>query len=541
MRVEVFPSQELVRRGHLFQALRDLFSIDFVGCDDLGAETSCSATLLFGVTSQQAAQLAPKGLPCLAFLDDASILPLRAEDDVSLSPTVALVPSFRGRVLPDKSLVSACRLRPQVGDVILAMKSDEVLWLRRRQGTSSIDLVATQAPNLAEDGHLFEFFQKDNWARLLPLLHFLREVTDWKLPPLRACFMFDDPNLHWKSYGYVNYAKLAKHAEAHNYHVSFATVPLDGWRAHSGAVSLFREHKRWLSLLVHGNNHTFRELGQVYTDLNRRGLAAQALSRIKHLERISGLDVPRVMAPPHGACLHETATALLQTGFEAACISRGSIMAFNPGAIWPATVGLNVAEFLGDGLPVLPRFRMRRDCLRDIMFAAFLGQAIIPVGHHGDISDGLDLLQGLAEIINSLGDVKWIDMKSIARSNFCTRREDRILDVRMHSRHIALKVPTGFDRILVDRPWLGESKRERLGVRNGNSDFTFFESPRDEAIPVQSGAEVEIYSDYPEKIDYNNVVLPRTPLKAIARRQLCEARDRLAPTLDRLSFKPTKK
>src|SRR3712207_7699471 len=52
-------------------------------------------------------------------------------------------------------------------------------------------------------------------------------VTGWTPAPLRAAIMFDDPNLHWKSYGYIIYPELVEHAKEHNYHAVFATVPLD--------------------------------------------------------------------------------------------------------------------------------------------------------------------------------------------------------------------------------------------------------------------------------------------------------------------------
>jgi len=82
-----------------------------------------------------------------------------------------------------------------------------------------MDLVAMEPPEVADHEYLFQYFQKDDWARLLPILHFFSELTrsgSWTPPPVRACFMFDDPNLHWKSYGYVNYQQLAHQAREQN-------------------------------------------------------------------------------------------------------------------------------------------------------------------------------------------------------------------------------------------------------------------------------------------------------------------------------------
>src|SRR5206468_10618326 len=124
----------------------------------------------------------------------------------------------------------------------------------------------------------------------------------------------------------------------------------------------------------------------------RKALAVQALRRIERLEQQSGVEVARVMAAPHGACNHDMANVLLRAGFEAACISRSSLMVRNPDLIWPMSVGLNPAEFLGPSLPIIPRFNIRWDSTFAI-FAAFLGQPIILVGHHDDLAGGLEVLE----------------------------------------------------------------------------------------------------------------------------------------------------
>ena len=82
--------------------------------------------------------------------------------------------------------------------------------------------------------------------------------SGWVSPPVRACFLFDDPNLHRPTYGYVRYHDLVEEADRHDYHVSFAMIPLDGWFTHHATARLFRERSDRLSLL---------ELGAAFTDL----------------------------------------------------------------------------------------------------------------------------------------------------------------------------------------------------------------------------------------------------------------------------------
>ena len=63
-------------------------------------------------------------------------------------------------------------------------------------------------------------------AALLPLLHFLRARTEtirWQPPAARASLLFDDPNLHWPSYGFVKLARARAPTPA-------STVTTSPWR-----------------------------------------------------------------------------------------------------------------------------------------------------------------------------------------------------------------------------------------------------------------------------------------------------------------------
>jgi hypothetical protein len=437
-------------------------------------------------------------------------------------------------MLPDRTIDRVCRLTLEAPDEVVARKGDDVIWVHRKEGTSVVDLVALDPPHLTDKDYLFQYFQEDNCARLLPILHFLRELSGWELPPLRACFMFDDPNLHWPSYGYVRYPELIQHALRHNYHVSFATVPFDSRYVHPPTAALFRENPSRISLLIHGNDHTHKELAQTYSDKKRQGIVAQALRRIERFERSSGLHVSRVMAAPHGACTEEMAKVLARTGFEAACISRGSIMAHNKNKVWPAAVGLSMAEFLGNDLPVIPRFGFGKTSRTQILLSAFLGQPVILVAHHEELAGGLELLQEAADFINSIDEVRWLDMKSIVRSNFCSRREDHVLHLEMYSRAIRFSVPENIRQLCIERPWLNGTNGEGLILRESEKTPERKNSYSGEPIEITPGADIEITSIHSDLIDPAKIPLPHTSLWAIARRHLCEGRDRLRPTIDRL-------
>jgi hypothetical protein len=537
-RIGVFPSEAFERHERLLGAVAEICGVAFVQGHEVDSRLY-DAGLLFGASRVEAVAVARSGLRCLAFIGGSPSAVRSASSNVRLSSTPYLPPALRGMGLPDPSVVKVCGLDRESGDEVVAQKGEDVLWIHRRVGTSRMDLLATDPPALSASDYLFARFQDHDWFSLLPLLHFAREVSGWTLPPSRACFMFDDPNLHWNTYGYVRYAEMAADAKAHNYHVSFATVPMDGWYVHQSTARLFRENRDRLSLLVHGNNHTHFELHRTLRADRQRALAAQAMTRTERLERVSGVAVSRVMAAPHGACSHDMAKALLQAGFDAACISRGSLMARNPGVTWPVSVGLHPAEAFGGGLPVIPRSSIRADSETHVRLALFLGQPAIPVGHHDDLRGGLDPLRRIARRINSAGNVLWTNMTEIALMNYMSRRKQDVLHVRMYSRQIRVQVPSGVTQLLIERPWLSDGYAERLTAREGPAEPATHDLVAGQHVPVLSGSDVTIRSIHPEAINPHDVRALPTRVHVMVRRHLCEGRDRLRPTLDRWSWHPS--
>ncbi len=527
----VLAGRDALLPKRLLDAVGNIFHVDFVAIEENNS-AELDAALLFGVPRDKAEEFAQGGVRSMAFLSETpGTAP--AGNKIQFGTTSHLAECFRGKRLADKSLTQFAPIVAQAGDDIMASRGGEPFWLRRNGSLGVLDLVAAQPIELTEGDYLYKHLDQDDWARLLPLLHFLREVSGWKPPPIRACFMFDDPNLHWSSYGYIRYPELAQHARDHNYHAAFAMIPMDCWYAHGRTAKLFRENPDRLSLLFHGNNHTYYELTQAATTAARQALAAQAIQRIERLERVSGIKVPRAMTAPHGACSVAMSDVLLRSGFEIACISRSSLMIRNPEVTWSASVGMNPAEFPGEGLPVIPRFNIRWDS-SCALFAAFLGQPIILVGHHDDLAGGLDLLAHWAEFINGFGPTQWCDAGAMSRSNFCTRTSGDVLEVEMFARKIELEVPDSCTQLRILRPWLSESEQEALTVTRASVAEQFSVSSED-ILSVSPGQNLRVTSNYPNMIDLTNVVTFLPDPWAIARRQLCEARDRLRPIVGRFN------
>ena len=359
---------------------------------------------------------------------------------------------FRGRSLNSKVGTAPGLLSLQHNEQVLASTGMGPLWTISVKDGAKHLRSAFALPSIPAGGSLFDVLNGERFLELLPFLHWLRELcssTELDGPPLRACFIFDDPNLHWPRYGCVNFEQIAAHAAKENYRVAFAMIPLDTWFTHKATAQVFRDNAERLSLLVHGNDHTKIELARSYSPARRVALLQQAIRRIERFEHNSGLQVARVMVPPHGACSEEMLADVPKYGFEAACISHGSLRAHNKTSPWTKCLGYSPSELI-QGCPVLPRWSLTNSGENTVLLAAFLRQPIVLRAHHRDVKDGLDLLDGFARTINGLGNVIWSSMIDISRLNYSWRMDGNTLRVKPLGRRLNVRVPEEAKTLLIE-------------------------------------------------------------------------------------------
>jgi hypothetical protein len=303
--------------------------------------------------------------------------------------------------------------------------------------------VSTTLPRLRANERLSHCLNGETFLPLLPLFLFLRAVSPearWQAPPLRACLVVDDPNLHAQTYGHIRYQALVQFARENPFHAAMAMVPFDGWWASAGAAKIFRENPHALSLLVHGNDHSRQELARPFQNGGRDALVAQSLSRIKSLEGKKNVRVDRVMAPPHGVCAPEMFSTLRAGGYDGMTTNRWSLWRHNPPEQLPLNFGLHPADWLG-GLPVLGRFRFKSSiCAGEVLMAALLGQPIIPYGHHQDFAGGMIHVRRVREMVNALP-ARWMSLREILESNYEHHLAAGTLHLRLFSRRVKLTLP----------------------------------------------------------------------------------------------------
>jgi hypothetical protein len=475
---------------------------------------------------------AKAGLPALALLGRE---PRR--DGAPIAQDLAADPSLdrrlRGTALPDSRLGEAldARLEGQDGATVLASHRGRPTWIR-----AGALRTALLAPNeLEPEEALRERLRDGRSAALLPLVHFLRELTldlAWQPPPLRACFLFDDPNLHWHSYGFIDLRALAAHAAEHGYHAALATIPLDARFAHPAAIAALAESGGAVSLAVHGNDHDGAELGRVGTEAEAIALAAQALRRLDRFSRRTGLGVDRVMVPPHERCSEATVEGLRRCRFEAITMTRPFPWEAKPPDPWLAApaasgplVGWRPAD-LAAGMPVLLRHPLAGRSPAELALRAFLGQPLILYGHQDDLRGGLGALGTAAAEVSRLGGARWGSLAEISRASFETRREGTRLAVRLLTRAARVEVPADAEEISVVAPAELCRREERLFVAGRQRTLG-------EPVRVAPGTAVAVELRATDPVEVGAVPRPRRRPLALPRRALSEGRDRLAPLLSR--------
>jgi len=128
---------------------------------------------------------------------------------------------------------------------------------------------------------------------------------------LRAAIVFDDPNLRWRSYGYIDYRELLEHADAHGYHAAMAMIPLDAGRPRTA------RRRRCSRAGATGSRSSSTATTTSTTSCCRRPIRTprwppprRRSAAVVAFERRSGVRVDRVMMPPHGLCSQAMTRAL---------------------------------------------------------------------------------------------------------------------------------------------------------------------------------------------------------------------------------------
>ena len=307
-------------------------------------------------------------------------------------------------------------------------------------------------------------------------------------------------------------------------------VPLDCWFTMPAVARTFSDNSKRVSLAVHGMEHVYRELGAQRSYDESVALLQAACKRLDRFTRRTGLDVGRVMVPPHGATSIAINAPLAATGFEAMCAAGRWWWD------WPeearAAAGITTADMSPAGLATFSRHYLRaHDAREQALIAAWLDQPVVWYGHHEDLAGGYDVMREHADWLAGVDETRWMSLRDIARTNANVRVDDERAQVMMYSRRIDAVVPRPAKSVVLAQL---RTCRAPTRVRFGATVAVLDPAGRimrSRPLPVTSGETLELVTEEAAEAAKILVFPGRTRPRVIARRAAVEARDRLKPFL----------
>ncbi len=437
--VAIIPGAAKLRYSALTRALEEAFPVRFVGSS--ASDIDAAYAVIVFPDGRRPERLR---VPCLVLKGRRAHEKRGSTFTVEISRCAQLDRALHGQALIEQDCQPPTSLVMERGCRVLAVAAGKPVWTQSALG--GIDRVtASSVPAELED-HAFlrDHLTSGRFWSLLPIVHFLKGISPSLSGPSevrRACFVIDDPNPRFSSYGYITFPELAREAREARYHVAIATIPLDLLLPGRAAVRVFQEFRTELSLVVHGNDHVHRELERRRSTAETDRLVRSAVARVARFEERAGIRVERVMCPPHGGCSGETLDALFRHGFLGLAASRPFPWdGFSQQRDWRLG-GWLPAQLTAGGFPVIPRIPVTKN-LDDLVFRAMLGLPLVMYCHQTDLSAGLEPFRAAAARVAALGDVEWSSLASIIRGNALCHEQDGAAVVTIYSRDVRIQMPT---------------------------------------------------------------------------------------------------
>jgi hypothetical protein len=515
----------------LFSALTSLFPVNFRQWTN-GNNAGMDALILAGYDPREIHSAAATGLPVFAVpAPQATPAPVR-NVEIHFQQSSTLDPSLRGYCFKQRAFATATALPRIDGDDVLATQDGEPGWLQRCIEGAYVSMSTWALPSFQSGDHIYGRFQANQFLPLLPLLQFLRNLTclaDWQSPPTTACLVVDDPNLHSETYGHLDFRRLVADAREQKFYVSIATVPLDNWWISRQTREILRENAPRISVLIHGNDHTYEELARPASDAENLALLAQALRRSQRLRLPPAMDICRVMECPHGSLSVAMLEPLARLGYEAVFASTAHLLRCNRDTTFPASLGVEDSFLEKRAVPVIPRIRTNACWQTEVRLAAFLRQPIILAAHHWDFADDSYLPGDFAQLVNGLPNVRWASPTGVARACYRSCQIGEALHIKLGSRLVNVPVPLSARRVLIHRPWLqGASEPELLVLRAQDGELFSAVTSADVVgpIPVRGGTNLLVSTALLDGVDYTSVPPPQFRCWPLVRKFMVEVRDR---------------
>jgi len=249
------------------------------------------------------------------------------------------------------------------------------------------------------------------FSRLAPMIIFLRSSWGnrlWHNDCPQACFIVDDPLLKQR-YGFLKFSKLLETAGNQKFSACVAFIPWNYRRSSKEVVKIFSSAPDFLSLCIHGCDHTRGEFAAMDGGL-LRDKAQLSLDRMKaHSDRYH-IRFDDVMVFPQGMFSSEALKALENCGYLAAV--NTSVRPSDKLCVLTLRDLMEVAVTRFGGVPLFARHYPKE--IAEFAFDLFLGKPALMVEHHGYFRSGYGEFASFVQRMNQLDQkLEWGNLATI--------------------------------------------------------------------------------------------------------------------------------
>ena len=320
------------------------------------------------------------------------------------------------------------------------------------------------------DSEVSDSWLSDSFSRFLPHAMALRHIFGgqcWRPAHNYASVTVDDPLLR-PNYGFLNFERLLRMMEEHNFTTTIAFIPHNFRRNSERVVRLFSEHADRLSLCFHGNDHTGAEFAVTDTAL-LHAMLYSAEQRMAAHGRMTGLPCDRVMVFPQGRFSVEAMAALRTHNFDAA-VNTGA----HP---WQEPARLTLRELAQPallryaGFPLFTRRYSIHMQDAEIAFRIFFGIPLLLVEHHDIFENPQSLIDAVGRINRAAPDVRWTSAGAAVRESILCRRDDRgVLNVKAYAGTVRANNPSlSPERVSIEWSYPEHESQIESVDRNGSA------------------------------------------------------------------------
>jgi hypothetical protein len=330
-----------------------------------------------------------------------------------------------------------CRVRQLE---VLMLGSEDVIDLNARAG----------------DAWLSETF-----TRFVPYAMALRHIFAdqcWRPAQSHASLLVDDPLLR-PNYGFLNFDRLLRLMEEHNFKTTIAFIPYNFGRNSRRIVRVFQQNADRLSLCFHGNDHTGGEFAA--TNLTSLNMMLQTAQRrmVEH-SKITRLPCDRIMVFPQGRFSIEAMAALRSHNFDAAVNTVPGPCGQSEQLTLRELAEPAVLRY--SGFPLFLRKCSRHTQDADIAFKLLFGIPILIVEHHDVFADPQRLVEAVHRINRAAPGIRWSSTGDAVRGSMLQRRVSRdIVQLKAYARSIRVENPNSVPQMF-QIEWSRRSSKSSL-------------------------------------------------------------------------------